>query len=252
MTDSHARLTTDPYKAHLAPFAAFMLLLSVPETFGDHLAEVVGPALSDFAARPMWLYPLQTAICFALLLYFRNSYPWKPVKGILLAVVTGVLGIALWLLPGALFQHLQITFPFSDSLGLIDRSEGFDPVRELQGNPFAVVWFWGWRILRLVVVVPIIEEVFWRSFLMRFLQDSQQEFYQAEFGRHSMMGLGVVTAMFVVAHQPADYFGAVCFGLLAYWLTVRTKSLTAVIVMHAVANAGLAAYAVAFQQWGYL
>lgn len=243
----------DPYWAHIAPFAAFMLVLSVPDLLSS-LGLAVGGDLAKPAGvtRQLWLYPLQTAICLSLLSFYRRSYPWRPVRGILWGVLGGVIGIGLWLLPGFLFQRFQVAFPFSDSLGFVDRSGGFNPLEQLKDSPAAAAWFWLTRLLRLIVIVPIIEEIFWRSFLMRFLADSKREFYQSPFGQNSTIGLLVVTGMFVAAHQPADYFGATCYGLLAYWLTVNTKSLTSVIVMHATANALLAVYAVAFHQWGYL
>lgn len=249
----------DPYWAHIAPFAAFMLILAVPdllESCGLFMnstdSNVATNESSVFKHRQLWLYPLQTFVCFALLIFYRRSYPWKPAIGVVLGATAGVVGIALWILPGLLFQRYQIAFPFSEVLGMVDRSDGFDPVSTLTQHPVAGCWFWTTRLLRLIVVVPIMEEVFWRSFLMRFLADSKQEFDSAKFGQHSAVALLVVTSLFVAVHQPTDYFGAACFGLLAYWVTVRTKSLVAVITMHSVANACLAAYAVASGQWGYL
>lgn len=253
----------DPYWAHIAPFAAFMLILAVPDLLtlvgipvgaisGGDRTSVVSADESVWAHRQLWLYPLQTLTCLALLVFYRSSYPWKPTSGFVVGAVAGVIGIALWILPGFLFQRFQVTFPFSDTLGLVDRSDGFNPVDRLQDHSAAQFWFWATRLLRLVVVVPIMEEVFWRSFLMRFLVDSKKEFCDAKFGQHSVVALLVVTGLFAAVHQPTDYWGAICFGLLAYWVTVRTKSLLAVITMHAVANACLAAYAVASGQWGYL
>lgn len=256
MTATDIQNQQDPYWAHLGPFAAFMLIMAVPD-----LAESLGLSFADISDagktsvwnhRQLWLYPLQTVVCLVLIFFYRRSYPWRPISGLSIGIVAGIVGIALWILPGFLFQQFQITFPFSDTLGFVTRSDGFDPVDALADQPAAACWFWMTRLLRLIVVVPIMEEVFWRSFLMRFLADSQKEFYSAKFGQHSMMALFVTTGLFVAVHQPVDYIGAICFGLLAYWVTVRTKSLTAVIMMHAVANATLAAYAAMSNQWGYL
>lgn len=256
MTLSDSNNQRDPYWAHIAPFMVFMLIMAVPDllqsvgiSFGQ---EVDSGYTSAWTRKQLWLYPLQTLVCLGLLVFYRRSYPWKPASGIAIGILSGVCGIALWILPGFVFQRFQVVFPFSDTLGFVDRSHGFDAVAVLQDQPAAACWFWMTRLLRLVVVVPVMEEVFWRSFLMRFLADSKQEFFEAKFGQHSIAGLLVVTGLFAAAHQPVDYFGAICFGLLAYWVTVRTKSLTAVIVMHAVANASLAAYAAASGQWGYL
>ena len=40
----------------------------------------------------------------------------------------------------------------------------------------------------------------------------------------------------MLAHNPADYAGAFLYGSIAYWVTVRTRALLPVIIMHAVAN----------------
>lgn len=259
MTATKSITQQDPYWAHIAPFAAFMLIMAVPDLLtsigvpiGADVDSRASAGESIWASRQLWLYPLQTGVCLGLLAFYRRSYPWKPVRGIGIGLLAGIVGIVLWLLPGFLFQRFQIAFPFCESLGMADRSEGFDAVARLHDHPAAAFWFWSTRLLRLVVVVPIMEEVFWRSFLMRFLADSKKEFYDTEFGKHSVVGLLVVTGLFVAVHQPVDYFGAICFGLLAYWVTIKTKSLPAVFIMHAVANACLAGYAAAFGQWGYL
>ena len=261
MMESVSRNQQDPYWAHIAPFAVFMLIMAVPDLF-TFIGQVPEAAMLDtdvngangsvWAHRQLWLYPLQTVVCLALLIFYRRCYPWNSTSGIGVGLLAGVLGIAVWILPSFLFQRFQIVFPLSEMFGLVDRSEGFNAVAAVSDQPLAAFWFWTTRLLRLIVVVPIMEEVFWRSFLMRFLADSKTEFNDSPFGQHSTIALVVVTAMFAAAHQPADYVGAIGFGLLAYWVTVKTKSLWAVIAMHAMANACLAAYAVTCGQWGFL
>jgi membrane protease YdiL (CAAX protease family) len=54
-----------------------------------------------------------------------------------------------------------------------------------------------------------------------------------------------------VAHASIDYAAAIVFGSLMYWLAVRTKSLAACVLAHAVANLILGVYVMVTQQWGY-
>ena len=71
------------------------------------------------------------------------------------------------------------------------------------------------------------------------------------FGRHDWRAFATVTGLVVVAHQTEDYLGALIWGTLMYWLTVRTKSLAACVIMHAVANLLLGIYVLKTKQWGF-
>lgn len=134
---------------------------------------------------------------------------------------------------------------------IFPRTDGFNPVLITQNQAF---WYWFivvLRFLRLVIVVPLVEEIFWRGFLMRFLCDIDGDYWKVPFGKFHWLSLVVVTAMFVMAHAPVDYVAAAVFGILMYGVAVKTKSLTACIVMHATANFILGLYVLSTQQWGY-
>jgi uncharacterized protein len=107
------------------------------------------------------------------------------------------------------------------------------------------------RFVRLLVIVPIAEEVFWRGFLMRYVQADGGDFQRVPFGRHSSAAFAITTLGFMLVHSPADWLGALGFGSLMYWLAVRTKSLAACILMHAITNLLLGAYVLATKQWGF-
>ena len=86
-----------------------------------------------------------------------------------------------------------------------------------------------------MLIVPLVEELFWRGFLMRWCID--RDFPQSvPIGRGSWLAYAVTTVAFMLAHNPADYAGAFVYGSIAYFVTVRTRSLLPVILMHAVAN----------------
>ena len=86
---------------------------------------------------------------------------------------------------------------------------------------------------------------------MRLLADPDGDFWKVPFGTHHRRGLIGVTFMFVLAHNSVDYAAALVFGLLMYGVCVRTKSLSACVLMHAVANLVLGLYVMATGQWGY-
>ena len=244
------RLRTTPAVAHVLPLAVFMVFLMVPDWF-----RIENPLLPWWRHSPeQWVFPLQTVVVGWLLLAMREHYVFKPVRGLGLAIVLGVIGIVLWFAPSLYYQKLiadgATEQPWWKWLGLAKREKGFDP------SFFSDQTFWYvsalvMRFARMVIVVPLVEELFWRGFLMRYLQADGESFLKVPFGQHSWKAFGIVTALVVVAHQTEDYLGALIWGTLMYWLTVRTKSLTACLLMHAVANLILGLYVLKTKQWGF-
>lgn len=122
---------------------------------------------------------------------------------------------------------------------------GFDPNR-LVGSPwwpaFLVV-----RLYGLVLMVPVMEEIFWRSFLLRYL--TRHEFRELPIGTFSALALWVMVAASAVAHP--EWLAAIVASLAyALWLR-RSRSLFGTIVAHATTNAALGSYVLATRQWHY-
>jgi CAAX prenyl protease-like protein len=101
------------------------------------------------------------------------------------------------------------------------------------------------------VTVPLVEELCWRGFVMRALADPDRPFPETPFGTHRWKSYFVVTALVTVAHRPEDWIGAWIFGSLVYAVAVRTRSMAACVLAHAVANGFLGIVVVATRQWGY-
>jgi uncharacterized protein len=236
--------------AHVAPLAVFMLLSSVVS-----LVEIKNSALPWWRATPEhWVYPLQAVVCGGLIAFFWRNYIFRPWRGFVLATLLGIVGIVLWILPAHVFQMTQD----HDSspgrtirwLGFSPREEGFDPMifgQEGLWYPIIIAM----RFVRLVVVVPLIEEIFWRGFLMRYVIAGDRPFQSVPFGRHHWLSFGVSTGAFVFVHQQEDWLGALVFGSLMYLLCIRSKSLGACVWMHAVANLLLGIYVLKTRQWGF-
>lgn len=233
--------------AYTAPFVAFMAFLVLPDLLKGMFAD--GETGANLARQ--WIYPIQTIVSLAVLFAYRKHITFGPHSGWLLATGCGILGIIAWLLPGHLYVSWELAEGWWQYLGFTDRREGFRPDDAGPVGSLPYLASVGFRFLRLVIVVPLIEEVFWRGFLMRLLTDLDGDYWQVRFGTHHRNALLGVTAAFVLIHSPADYFGAVVFGLLMYFVAVRTRSLSACVLMHAVANLILGIYVMTTQQWGY-
>lgn len=162
------------------------------------------------------------------------------------------MGIAFWLLPTTLYDWWGMTGKpegfFEKLTGLAPRREGFDPA--VFDHPAAYWTSLIFRFLRAAVVVALVEEIFWRGFLMRFLLDRDGDYWKVPFGKPAWISFVVVTLLFVLAHAPIDYLGALIYGSLTYGVAVWTKSLLACVVMHGVANAAMGLYALEYGKLG--
>jgi CAAX prenyl protease-like protein len=216
-------------KAYLAPFAAFLACLLLGQ-FIESLFE--GMAAWPLATTRYWLYPLQTILCGALLWHYRRFYEWRR-HGFLFAGVIGLAVFLIWIAPQ--FFHAA------------PRLDGFDP------------WFFSsslnnaaslsLRLLRLVVIVPLLEEIFWRGFLLRWLID--QDFTRVPFGTFGWRAFIITTLGFCLEHQVVDWPAALAAGALYNWVAFRTRNLAACVFAHALTNLLLGLYVLRTGQWGF-
>lgn len=238
--------------AHVVPLAAFIVLSFLMGLGGIEWAHPDAPWWREWPEQ--WMYPLQTVIVSAILIFFWKNYQFRPAKGILLGALMGVVGIAIWILPTFLFDYFGFTketVGIWEHFGVMPRTDGFDP--SVLIPEFGVAGYWGstlMRFFRAVVVVALVEELLWRGFLMRFVLNPDGDYWKKPFGVAHWKSYLATTVLFVLIHQPVDWAAAFIFGSLMYWVAVRTKSLTACVVMHGVANLIMGIYALQFGKYG--
>ncbi len=233
-----------PAVPYVAPLVVFMVLSELASE-----VRVENTALPWYQSAPEhWVYPLQCLVVGLLLLFFRRHYTLRPWRGLWLAAVFAIVGIAVWVLPASLYHTGQPWW--WHWLGITTRDKGFDPN---VFPPHSTAWFTTviLRFIRMVVIVPFVEELFWRGFLMRYFQSGDGNFLRVPFGQHSWLAWWIVTSAVIIIHQPSDFFGAFVWGSLVYWLAVRTKSLGACVFMHALGNLLLGIYVMATGKWGF-
>ena len=215
--------------AFTLPMAVFGLLLGLTGT-GNRPESV-----SWFSYPAYWTYPAQTLICGALLLWFWRDYEFRSPRKIWFALLIGVVVFALWIAPQQFF-------------GFEPRLIGFDP------DVFAAqpALYWGtvvFRFLRLVIVVPLVEEVFWRGFLLRYLIN--ERFTGVAVGTFSWLSFVAVTLAFGFAHSRADWIAALICGALYNLVAYRTRSLVSCVLAHATTNLLLGLWIMQTRQWGF-
>ncbi len=221
-----------PLAAYVVPFAIFLGGLAAAQL----IAKFFGGSGHLLLARPeYWVYPLQTLACGAALVFYWRRYDFGVGGGWIAACVAGLLALALWICP-------QLVF------GAPPRTDGFDPT-VFADNPLLYWLTVSARFARLVVIVPLVEEIFWRGFLMRYLiRDDFESVSLGVFDAKSFLG---GAALFMLVHATADWPAAFLTGLLYNGLLVKTRSLTACVVAHALTNLGLGIYIMTTRQWGF-
>lgn len=233
VTDPHPSPGNRTLWAYVLPFAVFMgglVLISLVKSFAP--AENAPLWLGD---PKYWVFPLQTVLCGGLLVWFWKTYEWGAKWHVVTAVIAGLVVLAIWISP----QWL---------LGAERRTEGFNP--EIFAGSVAL--YWGTlvlRFVRLVIVVPLLEEIFWRGFLLRYL--IKEDFTKVPFGTFTWFSFGTVTVMFGLAHFGPDFIPALLTGAIYNLLAVKTRSLVCCVLAHAVTNLGLGLYIVQTGQWGF-
>jgi len=223
---------TKSERAYFAPFLAFYAVLALGEVV-SHIFD--GSPFWMVSAPRYWVFPLQTFVCAAFLLHGWRAYELGAPRQPAVPIGIGILVFVLWIAP-------------QQWLGFAPRLDGFDPAFfGADGWKYAVNL--GFRFLRLAVIVPLVEEIFWRGFLLRYL--IREDFTRVPVGEFSWLSFGVVTAGFVFEHSPPDWPAAFLTGVLYNLVAYRTRSLSACVLAHALTNAVLGIYILRTGQWGF-
>ena len=194
---------------------------------------------ASLAAQYVPVYILKVVLVTAALLYFRPV--WKEdiradARVLLPAIVVGMLVFAAWILID----------PITPEIAMLGKRTEFNPFVKIPDANLRTL-FLAFRFFGLVVMVPIMEELFWRSFLLRFI--TKEEFRSVPIGTYSIAGFGIVAAAFGFAHPEwlaAILCAAAYAGLLSY-----TKSIFACIIAHAVTNLALGIYVLSTGHWKF-
>ena len=215
--------------ARTLPFAAFMVLLALRGSL---------PPEGLFGLDPRWVYGLTVLIVGALLAWFWREYgelvaqTLPSLSEAALAVGVGVLVFALWINLDAPWMRLG------------EASAGFVPT-DAQG---ALMWpLIAVRWVGASLLVPVMEELFWRSFLMRWVQSPQFESVVPQ--RVGLKAIVLSTFVFMLAHTL--WLAAIIAGLAYAWLYVRTGKLWVPILAHAVTNGALGVWVVMTGKWAF-
>ena len=214
------KLIAGPGFPFVAPFALFMGLLFVRQ---------------KFESQGWWLYGLCSLLVFGLILGLRPRYRGQdpapvPVRH---SILLGLGAIVLWI----------ALDPWMPRTGTRDNTFPYEAAFQLGTVPGVLAILF--RMFGAVVVVPIAEELFWRGYLMRTI--IKPEFEEVPLATFQPLSFYITTVAFALVH--VEIGSAILFALIAGWWFLKTKSLKAVIILHAAANLGLAAYVLISRNW---
>ena len=211
----------------ILPFGLFMLLLALRGALADS---------GEVDAR--WIYGLNVVAVGGLLAWLWREYGElvrqlaPDAREALLAVAVGLVVFVLW---------ISLDAPW---MALGEPTASFVPV-DAAGQ---LIWpLIALRGLGATLVVPVMEELFWRSFLMRWIDNVRFEAVLPQ--RTTLKAIVLSTFVFTLAHTL--WLAAAIAGLAYAWLYVRTGKLWVPILAHAVTNGVLGVWVVATGNWAF-
>lgn len=202
---------SSPFVRYIAPFGLFLLL--------GYAAALLPPELYwvGYGARAL-------LVLLAIVFLFKGHaqeiagrFDWK-------AVGVGLVVLVIWVVNYHLFGPTSThTTPFDTHAVLL-------------------------KLLASSLVIPLVEELFFRSFLMRYF--IKQDFLSVPLGSYSAAAFWMTALAFAAMHPSWQWGAALLAGLAYGGYLIKTRNLLGSILAHAVTNAGIGLYVIATGSWG--
>lgn len=217
---------SQPAVARVVPFALYIVFLAASGAVAD---------AAGFDGR--WLYPVRAVVVALALVWFWRHY--DELRGRMqlpggywaLAFGVGIVVFVLWINLGASWMLMG------------EGGKGFDPRDDGRVNVVLAAF----RIAGASLVVPVMEELFWRSFVMRWIDNPR--FGEQSPGTVSMKALAVSSIVFGFEHN--EWLAGIVAGLAYGWLYRATRNLWVPVVAHGVTNALLGAWVLYTGSWQF-
>jgi CAAX prenyl protease-like protein len=221
---------------------AFIVFLAAgllePTRSGDGLAGVLG---IPFSAYPV-IYSLR--IVATLLAIARSWTPirrwlgrptwWPPLVGLALVVP--------WIVLASLQREAGWT-------GGTAARAGFNPFADCAAGSGGSWAFFVIRAIGLIAVVPLIEELFLRGFLMRYV--IREDFWTVPFGMLTFPAVGACL-FYAAASHPSECVAAVCWFAVVTGIAAATRRPIDAILAHSMTNLALGIYVLLTANWWLL
>jgi uncharacterized protein len=224
--------STSPAIARVAPFVLFVLLTSGQGRFG--------------LASAYWLYLIKTLVGLWLIFEMRPfvaemrwAFSWEAVAvGVaVFAVWVGINGE--WTTQYSLWVKLGLSHPSAKPAFVWNPEAQFAP---------GLAWFFiTVRILGSTFVVPHLEEVFYRSFLYRYI--ASPEFLGMPLNVFLPVPFFATAMIFGFSHN--EWLAGIFCGAAFQWLVLRKNRLGDAMTAHAITNFLLGLWVVWRHAWNF-
>jgi CAAX prenyl protease-like protein len=214
--------------ARAMPFFAYMAVLAITDGIGRF----------GFAGVDLrWLYAVKIAVVVSLLLYFKNQYQELTFPG--------AITLRHWVWSIAVGSAVFVAWINLDAAWMVlGSSAGFNPTAAGGGINLALVLT---RLLGATLVVPVMEELFWRSLVLRWID--QADFMHADPARCSRLAFSVVVVLFGFEHNL--WFAGMVAAVAYNFLYMQTRNLWLPVVAHAVTNGLLGLWVLYADHWEF-
>jgi uncharacterized protein len=189
----------------------------------------------------VWIYPLKISLVAVALWVLRKEYTelrWPAWRSWAFAVVVGLVAIAFWI-------GLDRFYPGLTMIMKGEAPKAFDP--HSLGGPVGMWAFIAVRTFGAILIVPVMEELFWRAFMIRWLVN--EDFKNLPLGVYTFQSFAATTVLFGLEHD--QWLAGLICGALYNWLFYKCKDVGACVVAHAVSNAALAAWVLTRGDWKF-
>ena len=200
------RIVASPVLVRVVPFAAFVILTLLQGQFGE--------------ASQYWLYALKTVVGAWLLWLVRSQV--KEMKWNLSweAVVVGVGVFLVWV-------GLDGFYPM-----IGERTGSFNPIHTYGSGSALAVLFIAVRTIGSSLVVPPLEEVFYRSLIYRYI--IKQDFMSIPLNRFHWRAFVFAGVIFGIGHY--EWLPGILCAFAYQGLVIRKNRLGDAITAHAITN----------------
>jgi uncharacterized protein len=209
------------------PFAVFILLLALRPSLAGWLGDA-----------GHWAYAVQAGSAALLLCVFWPRFTELHSKT---ALNASNLSLAILVGVGVFIAWINLDLPFL-SLGRADQVVS----PPLSGNGRIDIAWLAVRLVGAVIVVPLIEELFWRSLVMRWLE--QRDFALLPAAQISIRSVILSSLAFGLEHTL--WFAGAVAGI-SYALLYRRGNLWLAVLAHAVTNLLLGVWVVTTGSWEF-
>jgi CAAX prenyl protease-like protein len=211
--------------AYILPMGAFLGITFIASTWPSTL-----PAC----------YIIKTIVAGALLILLRKHFTKISWNYWQLGILVGIIGVIQWVGMEKALLHFWPNYP------TLTR-ETYNPFEKVSPRPWLMVFLF-FRLLGPALVVPFMEEYFWRDFLWRtFL--APNDFKLAAVGEWDAKVFWGIAILFASEH--VQWLTAIVWAVMIGYLLVRTRSLGACIVAHGVTNLMLGVYVLYTHDWWF-